>query len=145
MSVPAAIEAVSAPICDLVLTHARLMLDARYPWIVLVPKADGLIEIEDLPAAERALLLEEAVLAGQAVRAVGGVIGFGVEKLNIAALGNVTPDLHVHVIGRRRGDPAWAGPVWGVGAAEAYDNDVLYAAVAAAQVVLAAQSKRSSS
>ena len=137
MSVPEAIEAVSAPICDLALSHARLMLDARYPWIVLVAKGDGLIEIEDLPRAERALLLEEAVLAGEAVRAVGGVIGFVVEKLNIAALGNITPDLHVHVIGRRKGDPAWAGPVWGVGAAEAYDNDVLYAAVAAAKLALA--------
>jgi diadenosine tetraphosphate (Ap4A) HIT family hydrolase len=136
MSVPVAIEAVSAPICDLAQSHARLMLDARYPWIVLVLKGDGVIEIEDLPAAERALLLEEAVLAGKAVRAVGGVIGFAVEKLNIAALGNVTPDLHVHVVGRRKGDPAWAGPVWGIGVAEAYDNDLLYAAVAAAKAVL---------
>lgn len=136
MSIPEAIEAVSAPICDLAISHARLMLDARYPWIVLVPKAAGLIEIEDLSPADRALLLDEAVLAGQAVRAIGGIIGFAVEKLNIAALGNVTRDLHVHVVGRRKGDPAWAGPVWGVGAAEAYDNDVLYAAVAAAEAVL---------
>ena len=136
MSIPEAIEAVSAPICDLAISHARLMLDARYPWIVLVPKAAGLIEIEDLSPADRALLLDEAVLAGQAVRAIGSIIGFAVEKLNIAALGNVTRDLHVHVVGRRKGDPAWAGPVWGVGAAEAYDNDVLYAAVAAAEAVL---------
>lgn len=136
MSVPEAIEAVSAPICDLALCHARLMLDARYPWIVLVPKADGLIEIEDLSPADRALLLEEAVLAGQAVRAVGDLTGFGVEKLNIAALGNVTPDLHVHVVGRRKGDPAWAGPIWGIGVAEAYETDVLYKAVAAAKAVL---------
>jgi diadenosine tetraphosphate (Ap4A) HIT family hydrolase len=136
MSVPQAIEAVSVPICDLAVSHARLMLDARYPWIVLVPKADGLIEIEELSLQDRAQLLEEAVLAGRAVRAVGKVTGFAVEKLNIAQLGNVTPDLHVHVVGRRRGDAAWAGPVWGVGAAEAYDTDALYAAVAAARGVL---------
>jgi len=131
-----AFVATAVALGDLPLCHARLQLDARYPWIVLVPKAAGLIEIEDLSPADRALLLDEAVLAGQAVRAIGGIIGFAVEKLNIAALGNVTRDLHVHVVGRRKGDPAWAGPVWGVGAAEAYDNDVLYAAVAAAEAVL---------
>jgi diadenosine tetraphosphate (Ap4A) HIT family hydrolase len=137
MSVPAAIEAVSAPICDLGVCHARLMTDARYPWIVLVPKADGLVELEDLSPADRAAVLEEAILAGQAVRAVGAVTGFAVEKLNIAQLGNVTRDLHIHIVGRRTGDAAWAGPVWGVGAAEAYDTDLLYAAVAAAKGVLA--------
>jgi diadenosine tetraphosphate (Ap4A) HIT family hydrolase len=136
VSVPAAIAVVSTPICDLALCHARLMLDARYPWIVLVPKATGLVEIEDLSTADRAALLEEAVLAGQAVRAVGQAYGFAVEKLNIAALGNVTPDLHVHVVGRRKGDPAWPGPVWGVGEAVAYDPGVLDAAVASAKAVL---------
>jgi diadenosine tetraphosphate (Ap4A) HIT family hydrolase len=137
VSVPAAIAAVSAPVCDLVLCHARLMLDARYPWIVLVPKGDGLVEIEDLSPTDRAILLEEAVLAGDAVRALGEALGFGVEKLNIAALGNVTPDLHVHVVGRRKGDPAWPGPVWGVGEAVAYEADARAAAVAAAKSVLA--------
>jgi diadenosine tetraphosphate (Ap4A) HIT family hydrolase len=136
VSVPAAIAAVSTPVCDLALSHARLMLDARYPWIVLVPKAAGLVEIEDLSPADRATLLEEAVLAGQAVRAVGQVCGLAVEKLNIAALGNVTPDLHVHVVGRRKGDPAWPGPVWGVGEAVAYDANLLAAAVAAAKTIL---------
>jgi diadenosine tetraphosphate (Ap4A) HIT family hydrolase len=137
MSVPAAIAAVSTPVCDLALCHARLMLDARYPWIVLVPKSDGLVEIEDLSPEDRAQLMEDAVLAGRAVRAIGEATGFGVEKLNIAALGNVTPDLHVHVVGRRTGDPAWPGPVWGVGAAEVYDAAVLERAVAAARRVLA--------
>ena len=137
MSVPAAIAAVSTPICDLALCHARLMLDARYPWIVLVPKAKGLIEIEDLSAVDRAILLEEAVLAGKAVRAVGRACGHAVDKLNIAALGNVTPDLHVHIVGRRQGDPAWPGPVWGVGEAVAYDAAILGEAIAAARAILA--------
>lgn len=136
MSVPAAIEAVSAPICDLTLCYARLMLDARYPWIVLVPKADGLVEIEDLSVTDRALLLEEALCAGDAVRAVGAVLGFKVAKLNIAALGNVTPDLHVHVVGRRPGDPAWPGPVWGVGESGTYSPSQLSAAIAAARASL---------
>jgi diadenosine tetraphosphate (Ap4A) HIT family hydrolase len=138
VSIPAAIEAVSTPVCDLALCHARLMLDARYPWIVLVPKAAGLIEIENLSPAERAVLLEEAVLAGEAVRAMGRAIGFDVEKLNIAALGNVTPDLHVHVVGRRKGDPAWPAPVWGVGEALRYQPEALEAAIAAAKAILGA-------
>lgn len=136
MSVPAAIEAVSTPLCDLTLCHARLMLDARWPWIVLVPKADGLIEIEQLAPQDQARLMEEAVLAGKAVRAAGQATGFAVGKLNIGALGNVTPDLHVHVVGRQPGDAAWPGPVWGVGVAEAYGPDVLEAAKTAALAVL---------
>jgi diadenosine tetraphosphate (Ap4A) HIT family hydrolase len=136
MSVPGVFETVSAPLCDLTLCHARLMLDARWPWIVLIPKAGGLIEIEDLCAADRAQLMEEAVLAGRAVRAVGKATGFEVAKLNIGALGNVTPDLHVHVVGRRGGDAAWPGPVWGVGTAEAYGVDALAQAQAAAVAVL---------
>ena len=134
MGVPAAIEAVSAPVCDLALCCVRLMLDSRYPWLVLIPKATSLIEIEDLSEADRARLMEEAVLAGKAVRAIGGAIGFAVEKLNIGALGNVTPDLHVHVVGRRSGDPAWPGPVWGAGMAVAYDSPALEAALEAARL-----------
>jgi diadenosine tetraphosphate (Ap4A) HIT family hydrolase len=66
--------------------------------------------------------MEEAVLAGKAVRVLGGLFDFEVEKLNIGALGNVTAQLHVHVVGRRAEDPAWPGPVWGHSAAEAYDG-----------------------
>lgn len=136
MSIPAAIEAVSAEVCDLGLCHVRLMDDARYPWLVLVPKKAGLVEIEDLAPADRQRLVEEAVLAGGAVRAVGEAIGVAAEKLNIAQLGNVTRDLHVHVVGRRAGDPAWPGPVWGVGEALPYEPAVLARAVEAARHVL---------
>jgi diadenosine tetraphosphate (Ap4A) HIT family hydrolase len=99
--------------------------------LILIPRRPGLREVEDLSAAERAQLMEETVLAGQAVRAMGAATGFTVEKLNIGALGNVTPQLHVHVVGRRVGDAAWAGPVWGVGVAEAYGVEALAVAVAA--------------
>jgi diadenosine tetraphosphate (Ap4A) HIT family hydrolase len=136
VSVPAAIAAVSVEVCDLALCHARLMLDARWPWIVLIPKDGGLIEIEQLPPEDRALLMEEAVLAGRAVRAIGEATDFTVAKLNIGALGNITPDLHVHVVGRRAGDAAWPGPVWGAGTAEAYSTQALAAAKAAALAVL---------
>jgi diadenosine tetraphosphate (Ap4A) HIT family hydrolase len=103
----------SLPLCDLALCEARLQDDARYPWIVLIPRRRDLREIEDLSVAERAQLLEEAVACGPAVRAVGAALGLGVEKLNMGALGNVTAQLHVHVVGRRASDPAWPGPVWG--------------------------------
>jgi diadenosine tetraphosphate (Ap4A) HIT family hydrolase len=128
-----AFEAASIAVGDLPLCHVRLQADARWPWLILIPRLPGLREIEDLSAADRARLIEETVLAGQAVRAMGAAAGFTVEKLNIGALGNVTPQLHVHVVGRRAGDAAWAGPVWGVGVAEAYEDAALETAVTAAR------------
>ena len=114
--------ATSHAVGDLPLCHVRLQDDARYPWLVLIPKLAGLKEIEQLSAADRARLMEEAVLAGKAVRVLGGLFDFEVEKLNIGALGNVTAQLHLPVVGRRAEDPAWPGPVWGHSAAEAYDG-----------------------
>jgi diadenosine tetraphosphate (Ap4A) HIT family hydrolase len=108
----------SDPLGDLALCHARLQVDARWPWIVLIPKVEAARELEDLTALQRIVLMEEIVAAGRAVRTLGAVLGFAVEKLNVGALGNVTPQLHVHVVGRRAGDAAWPGPVWGVGVAE---------------------------
>jgi diadenosine tetraphosphate (Ap4A) HIT family hydrolase len=128
--------ATSAALGDLPLCHARLQADARYPWIVLIPKVAAARELEDLTPADRGRLMEESVLAGQAVRAVGQALGIPVEKLNLGALGNVTPQLHVHVVGRRRDDPAWPGPVWGHGAAEPYPADVLAYAVMTAKAAL---------
>ncbi|HEX5379351.1 MAG TPA: HIT domain-containing protein [Phenylobacterium sp.] len=128
--------ATSEPLGDLGLCHARLQGDTRWPWIVLVPRAEGLRELEDLPAADRARLMEEIVAAGAAVRAVGQVLGVPVEKLNLGALGNVTPQLHAHVVGRRAGDPAWPGPVWGVGTAVAYGPQMLAKATVAARAAL---------
>jgi diadenosine tetraphosphate (Ap4A) HIT family hydrolase len=110
--------ATSEPLGELALCHARLQADARWPWIVLIPKVTAARELEDLTALQRIVLMEEIVAAGQAVRAVGAALDFAVEKLNVGALGNVTPQLHIHVVGRRPGDPAWPGPVWGVGVAE---------------------------
>ncbi len=114
--------ATSHAVGDLPLCHVRLQDDARYPWLVLIPRLAGLREIEQLSAGDRARLMEEAVLAGKAVRVLGGLFDFEVEKLNIGALGNVTAQLHVHVVGRQAEDPAWPGPVWGHSAAEAYDG-----------------------
>ena len=126
--IPPAIAAVSLPICSLGLSDARLMNDTRYPWIVLVPRRAGATEIEQLSVEERAALMEEAVLAGQAVRDIGEMMGRPVEKLNIAALGNVTAALHLHVTGRRADDFSWPSPCYGLGQASPWAAEAAEAA-----------------
>lgn len=107
-------------VVSLALCHVLLMNDARFPWLVLVPRRAGMVEICDLSAAEQAALWQETNHAAQALRAIAP---FG--KLNLGALGNIVRQLHVHVVGRREGDAAWPGPVWGSGRAEPYDDDSL--------------------
>ena len=121
----------------LALCEARLQLDARFPWIVLIPRIDRAFELEDLSVEERAMLMAEIVAAGEAVRAVGAALGRPVEKLNACQLGNITRQLHVHVVGRRADDPCWPGPVWGQGTTEAYGVEALGRALAAATRALA--------
>ncbi|ATQ44488.1 HIT family protein [Caulobacter mirabilis] len=135
-TVDPAFEGGSVFVGDTGLCHIRLQNDVRWPWLILIPRRAGLREIEDLSPADRAALIEESVLAGRAVRGVGEAIGFSVEKLNLGALGNVTPQLHLHVVGRRAGDPAWAGPVWGVGTAEPYGEAILATAIEAVRRTL---------
>ncbi len=118
---------------ELPLCHVRLQTDARWPWLILIPHLPGLREIEDLSPSDRAQLIEESVLAGQAVRSMGEALGRPVEKLNLGALGNVTAQLHVHLVGRRADDPAWPGPVWGVGTSVAYAHRDLETATTAAR------------
>ena len=128
--------ATSEPLGDLALCHVRLQADARFPWIVLIPRRAGARELEDLAAGERDVLMEEVLRAGTAVRAAAEALGRSATKLNVAQLGNVTPQLHVHVIARRSDDAAWPAPGWGVGAAESYSPDALARAVGAAKGVL---------
>ena len=128
--------ATSEPLGDLALCHARLQADARFPWIVLIPRVAGAGELEDLGADQRDQLMAEVLRAGAAARAVATAMGRPAAKLNIAQLGNVTPQLHVHVIARRRDDAAWPAPVWGVGAAEPYAAQALAACLAAARSAL---------
>ncbi|HVI55168.1 MAG TPA: HIT domain-containing protein [Luteibacter sp.] len=100
---------------DLALCRVLLMRDCRYPWLVLVPRQPGKVEVADLAEDERARLWREVDAVGGALRAVAPC-----DKLNIGALGNIVRQLHVHVVARREGDAAWPGPVWGFGKAEAY-------------------------
>ncbi|WP_266181522.1 HIT domain-containing protein [Dyella humicola] len=105
----------SLDLCDVL-----LMNDARFPWLVLVPRRAGMVEICDLAAAEQTTLWLEAHRAAQALRAIAAF-----DKLNLGALGNIVRQLHVHVVGRRQGDSAWPGPVWGSGAAQHYEPQEL--------------------
>ncbi len=127
----------SEPVGNLALCHVRLQSDARYAWLVLIPQVQDVWEIEDLPSASRAGLVEDVVRAGTAVRALGAALGRPVTKLNVGQLGNLTRQLHVHVVGRRTDDAAWPGPVWGQGAAQAYAAGDLAIALAVAREALA--------
>lgn len=119
----------SVVVCDWPLCQLRLQDDARFPWLILIPRRAGLTELEDLTAADRAALMEEAVRAGETVRMLGEAAQRPVQKLNVAALGNVTAQLHVHVVGRRHDDGLWPDPVWGRGAALPYGAGALQALV----------------
>jgi len=100
---------------DLGLSRLLLMNDSRFPWLILVPRRAGLVEIVDLDARDRALLIEEIAAVSHWLRARGEV-----DKINVGALGNIVAQLHVHIVARRIGDPAWPGPVWGAGTAQPY-------------------------
>jgi diadenosine tetraphosphate (Ap4A) HIT family hydrolase len=93
---------------DLALSRVLIIKDANYPWLLLVPRRQGIVEIIDLDEVEQAQLMVEIARVGRALKAVTQC-----DKLNIAALGNAVPQLHVHVIARRKTDKAWPKPVWG--------------------------------
>jgi diadenosine tetraphosphate (Ap4A) HIT family hydrolase len=104
------------PIGDLALSRALLMNDARFLWLVLAPRRAKAIELFDLDAADRALLMEEVAAVARTLAERPGV-----DKINVGALGNIVRQLHVHVVARRVGDAAWPGPVWGAGAPVPYE------------------------
>jgi diadenosine tetraphosphate (Ap4A) HIT family hydrolase len=109
----------TALVGDLALARVLLANDANYPWLILVPRRPGLTEIMDLDPNEQVQLLGEIDAAAKALKAVTEC-----EKLNIAAIGNIVAQLHVHVVGRRHGDAAWPKPVWGTAPPAAYDPAV---------------------
>jgi diadenosine tetraphosphate (Ap4A) HIT family hydrolase len=113
-------------VSDLMLCEVRLQRDARFPWLILIPKVAGARELEDLAGMDRARLMDEIVLAGRPVA-----------KLNIGALGNITPQLHIHVVGRRADDMAWPGPVWGTAGGVDYEPEARRIAMAAARSIAA--------
>ncbi len=105
----------TAEVARLPLCRVGLMNDSTYPWLVLSPMLTGLRDLHDVPAGHHAALMDEIGRASRALQRV-----YKPDKINVAALGNATPQLHIHVIARFVGDPAWARPVWGVVPARPY-------------------------
>jgi diadenosine tetraphosphate (Ap4A) HIT family hydrolase len=106
----------TAAIGDLPLSRVLLMNDANYPWLVVVPRRAGAVEILDLGGAEQTQLMGEIALLARALKETTGC-----DKLNIAAIGNVVPQLHIHIVARNRNDAAWPRPVWGAVPPRAYE------------------------
>lgn len=107
-------------VTELPLCHVRLMDDATYPWLVLVPAVEDLRDLHDLPEDKDAVLMAEIRAASNALRQLHQP-----DKINVAALGNQVPQLHIHVIARLTSDPAWPGPIWGKVPAQPYAPDVI--------------------
>jgi diadenosine tetraphosphate (Ap4A) HIT family hydrolase len=122
------IEADSYFVIDLDLSHVRLNKNAAFPWLILIPKRDAVSEIIDLDEADRTALLNDIVISSQIVKNL-----FQPKKLNVANLGNKTPQLHVHVIARYEDDKAWPGPVWDSGVSATYDDKKLQEVLAMLQ------------
>jgi diadenosine tetraphosphate (Ap4A) HIT family hydrolase len=122
----------TVPIGDLALTRVLLATDANYPWLILVPRRPDVTELIDLAEREQMQLTGEVAAASRALKSITEC-----EKLNIAALGNVVAQLHIHVIGRRHSDRAWPKPVWGAVPAVAYNTKVRDGFVAALRRALA--------
>lgn len=114
------------------LCEVRLMNDQTWPWVLLVPAFAGIREIYELNAEQQQVLMQESSALSR-----GMMDAFGGDKMNVAALGNMVPQLHLHHIVRFEGDPAWPGPVWGKQSSVPYDDDRLVKAKRSLAPVLA--------
>ena len=102
------------------LCQIRLINDSNYPWVLLVPEREGLTEIHQLSIEDRSLLAEESAFLSAILADL-----FEADKMNIAAIGNMVPQLHVHHIVRYKTDPAWPAPVWGKLPMKPYSDEAL--------------------
>jgi diadenosine tetraphosphate (Ap4A) HIT family hydrolase len=102
------LERDTVPVGDLPLARVLAMNDATYPWLILVPRVPGAVELIDLDDGQQAQLMDEIAMLSRVLKDATAC-----DKLNVAAIGNVVAQLHVHVVARRRDDPAWPRPVWG--------------------------------
>jgi diadenosine tetraphosphate (Ap4A) HIT family hydrolase len=103
---------------DLPLSRVLLMDDANFPWLIAVPRAAGAVEIFDLDARQQAQLMSELTLLARFLKDLTGC-----DKINVAAIGNMVSQLHVHLVARRRDDAAWPRPIWGALPARPYRED----------------------
>ncbi|RDZ28839.1 HIT domain-containing protein [Lysobacter silvisoli] len=121
------------PVAHFGLCELRLMDDANHPWLILVPRVEDAVELIDLSEAQQQELMREIGTASRALQRA-----FSPHKLNVAALGNLVPQLHVHVIARFREDIAWPRPVWGMATAQPYSPEALVHRIQALQDALKA-------
>lgn len=112
------LKADTLDVTRLYLSRVLLMNDRSFPWLILVPERENIRELYELDEKDRAVLIEEITLASRVIRHF-----YKPDKINVGALGNLVPQLHIHVIGRSESDRAWPGPVWGSGPAEPYGDD----------------------
>jgi diadenosine tetraphosphate (Ap4A) HIT family hydrolase len=112
------LEADTHLVSELEVCSLRLMDDARWSWLILVPRLSNIAEWHDLSKGQRMMVDDEVARTGKALQAVANC-----EKLNIANIGNMVRQMHIHVIARNKGDDNWPGPVWGFGQREPYDID----------------------
>ncbi|MEX0298400.1 MAG: HIT domain-containing protein [Kordiimonas sp.] len=110
----------SIAIKKLELCEVRLITDANYPWLILVPQRVDVREVHKLTEEDQIVLMKEISFVAEKLEALTGA-----DKMNIAALGNMVPQLHIHVVARFKDDPAWPGPIWGVVANKEYDESAL--------------------
>jgi diadenosine tetraphosphate (Ap4A) HIT family hydrolase len=113
---------------DWPLTRVLLMNDARWPWLILVPRREGMVELIDLEFVDQTQLMDEAGRAARFLKSHARA-----DKINVGALGNIVRQLHMHVVARAVGDPAWPRPVWGYGVAKLYDDKTARSLIAAAK------------
>ncbi|EME69620.1 diadenosine tetraphosphate (Ap4A) hydrolase [Paramagnetospirillum caucaseum] len=125
------IAADTIPVTEWPLCRVLLMNDSAYPWLLLVPRRPGVVEITDLAPEDQHALLDEIGRASTALRRA-----VAPHRINVAALGNVVAQLHVHVIARNIGDAAWPKPVWGAVPASPYTPEALEARLAALRAAL---------
>ena len=125
-SLHAQLEKDTTPVGDLPLSRVLAVNDANFPWVLLVPRRTGASEIIDLAEPDQARLTTEIARAASALKSITSC-----DKLNVAAIGNVVPQLHVHVVARRIGDAAWPRPVWGAVPAKPYGAGELARFIAA--------------
>jgi diadenosine tetraphosphate (Ap4A) HIT family hydrolase len=119
------LHADTVPVCDLALSRLLAMNDANFPWLILVPRRPGVSEIIDL-GDEQSPLMDEISLVSRALKDETRC-----DKLNVAAIGNVVAQLHIHIVARRKDDAAWPKPVWGAVPRLAYAADTMERFVAA--------------
>jgi diadenosine tetraphosphate (Ap4A) HIT family hydrolase len=113
------LHADTVPVCDLALSQLLAMNDANFPWLILVPRRADVSEIIDL-GAEQSVLMDELALVSRALKDETRC-----DKLNVAAIGNMVPQLHIHIVARRKDDTAWPKPVWGAAPRRAYQPDAM--------------------